>query len=191
MPFEIHVVLAGKTITLDVKVDTTIKDLKAKIREKEDIETVHLAWCGKQLELDNADLEYYGILSRPMLHLVQAAAATATSAAGAATSTAASSPQRDPEATVGTATATFHPATKKANSATAGPATKKAKFMKRSSAFTIEVRGRIRGGSRVVDLQYGAKVVDLLKLIEHDLLIGGGILLTQVVVRAGGAALAT
>ena len=52
--------------------------------------------------------------------------------------------------------------------------------------FEIEVRGRIRGGSKVVRLQPGARVHDLLTVIEPDLLIGGGSALTQVVVRKAG-----
>lgn len=63
--------LTGKTITFDVKSSTTIKELKNKIEEKENISTniQRILFCGKTLE-DNKTLSYYNIQNESTIHLI-------------------------------------------------------------------------------------------------------------------------
>lgn len=69
--------LTGKTITLEVESSDTIRDIKAKIQDKEGIAPIdqRLIYVGQRLEEDDAEnpgltLRHYGIQREATLHLV-------------------------------------------------------------------------------------------------------------------------
>ena len=72
--------IAGKTITLEVKSSDTFEDVKAKIQDKEGIppDQYWLFWCGKPVMHTSHTMSNYNIQQESVLHLVCCGCAAAS-----------------------------------------------------------------------------------------------------------------